>query len=167
MIPTQHRCSEANAVRISVVKTFIFLRIEEGLCRNAQFYRELTNQFGLVEMSDIYVNSVEAYIICDYCRPVGGSMVNPVRRVELMTQILVLGVLGKAIGTDGRLNSVVELLDVASFRKRSRLPSRCPSAWRAVLRTEPDNRKYMTGSKQLLKAENKSITSLVRSNSCK
>lgn len=92
-----------------------------------------------------------------------------------MTQILVLGVtegvfssgVGKAIGTDGRLNSVVELLDVASFRNRSRLPSRCPSAWRAVLRTEPDNRKYMTGSKQLLKAENNSITSLVRSTSRK
>lgn len=91
-----------------------------------------------------------------------------------MTQILVLGVtegvfssdLGKAIGTDGRLNSVVELLDVASVRKRSRLPSRCPSAWRAALRTEPDNRKYMTGSKQLLKAESNSITSLVRSTSC-
>lgn len=91
-----------------------------------------------------------------------------------MTQILVLGMiegvlssrLGKAIGTDGRLNSI-ELFDVASFRKRSRLPSLCPSAWRAVLRTEPDNRKYMTGSKQLLKAENNSITSLVRSISFK
>lgn len=88
-----------------------------------------------------------------------------------MTQMLVLGVtegvcgaeLGSPIGIEGRLNSVVELLDVASFRKRSRLPSLRPSACRAVLRTEPDSRKYMTGSKQLLKAENKSITSLVRS----
>lgn len=92
-----------------------------------------------------------------------------------MTQMLVLGVtegvlssgLGKAIGTDCRLNSVVELLDAPSFRKRSRLPRRCPSAWRAVLRTEPDNRKYITGSKQLLKADNNSITSLVRSTICK
>lgn len=88
-----------------------------------------------------------------------------------MAQMLVLGVTegvsGKATGTDGRLNSVVELFDVASFRKRSRLPSRRPSVWTAVLRTEPDNRKYMTGSKQLLKAENNSITSLVRSTICK
>lgn len=123
-------------------------------------------------MSDIYVSDVETYIIMDHCRPVCGSVVISVRRrAELMTQMLVLGVTegvsGNPIGTDGRLNSVVELLDVASLRNRSRLPSRCPSAWRAALRTEPDNRKYMTGSKQLLKAENKSITSLVRSSSCK
>lgn len=113
----------------------------------------------------------------DHCWPVACNFVTPVqRKVELMTQILVLGVAeGVAEGvfslrldkpTVVRRNSVVELLDVASFRKASRLPSRCPSARRAVLRTEPDNRKYMTGSKQLLKAENNSITSLVRSTSC-
>lgn len=87
-----------------------------------------------------------------------------------MTQILVLGVpegvLGKAVAPDGRLTSIVELLDVASLRKTSRLPSWRPRAWSAVLRTEPDNRKYMTGSKQLLKAENNSITSLVWSTTC-
>lgn len=87
-----------------------------------------------------------------------------------MTQILDLGVpegvFGKPMGTDGRLNSIVELLDVASFRKRNLLPSRWPSVWSTVLRTEPDNRKYMTGSKQLLKAESNSITSLVRSTFC-
>lgn len=112
---------------------------------------------------------------CDHCRPVVANVVTHVRRrFELMTQILLLGVdagvfssgLCKAAGIDGRRNSVVELLDVASFRKRSRLPSRCPSALKAVLRTEPDNKKYMTGSKQLLKAENNSITSLVRSTIC-
>lgn len=126
----------------------------------------------MLEMSNLYFPSLQAYIICHHCWLAGGTVVSPVRcRVELMTQILVLGVtegvLGKAIGTDGRLNSVVELLDVASFRKRSRLPKWCPSALRAVLRTEPDNRKYMTGSKQLLKAESNSITSLVRSTRCK
>lgn len=126
----------------------------------------------MLEMSNIYYTSLQAYSIRHHCWLAGGTVVSPVRcKVELMTQILVLGVtegvLGKAIGTDGRLNSVVELLDVASFRKRSRLPKWCPNALKAVLRTEPDNRKYMTGSKQLLKAENKSITSLVRSTRCK
>lgn len=123
-------------------------------------------------MSDVYVS----YVNVDHCGPESGSVVIPVpRRVELMAQILGLGVtegvLGSAVGTDDRLNSAVELLDVAPLRNRSWLPSRrprrCPSAWRAVLRTELDNRKYMTGSKQLLKAENRSMTSLVRSTSCK
>lgn len=51
-----------------------------------------------------------------------------------MTQILVRGVSegllrsGKGIGTDCRLDSIVELFDVASLRKGKRWPSRCPSA---------------------------------------
>ncbi|TNN70233.1 Peripheral plasma membrane protein CASK [Liparis tanakae] len=92
-----------------------------------------------------------------------------VKRVELKTETLVRGVaegvltpeLGKADAADGRLASAVELFDVASFRETSRWPRRRPSARRAALRTEPDNRKYMTGSRQLLKAESSSITSLV------
>lgn len=72
------------------------------------------------------------------------------------------GVLGRTVGTDDRLSSAVKLLDVPSCRK-----SPCPSVWRATLRTEPDNKKYMTGSKQLLKADSKSTTSFVRSTICR
>lgn len=77
------------------------------------------------------------------------------------------GVLGKTTGPDDLLHSVVELFDVPSCRKRRRLPSRCPSVWRVLLRTEPDNMKYMTGSKQLLKADSRSIISFVRATICR
>lgn len=77
---------------------------------------------------------VEMYILIlgGHCWPVGGSVFSHFRRrVKLITQILALGVtdgvLGKVVGTDARLNSVVELLDVPSGRKMGRLPNLCPS----------------------------------------
>ncbi|CAB1327719.1 unnamed protein product, partial [Coregonus sp. 'balchen'] len=96
-------------------------------------------------------------------------MAVPGRRVGLIRQRLVLGVweglmavFGEMTDREVRLNSVTELLEVPSLRKWSRLPRLCPRAFTAALRTEPDNRKYITGSRTALKAENNNMTSLAQ-----
>lgn len=84
-----------------------------------------------------------------------------------MKKMLFLGLTERVLGRDALLDSMVELLDVPSCRKSRRLPSRCPSVCRVVLRTEPDNMKYMMGSKQLLKADSRSSISFVLSTICR
>lgn len=61
---------------------------------------------------------------------------------------------------DALRNSVVELLVLAGSWCKWK---NCDNACMVAFRTDPESMKYMTGSKQLLRADSSSMASLVRS----